>query len=177
MAFRACVRVDRAIGLTTVRFLALGAPRPGPDRVQRRVCGRGVQPGRRVPRVGGVSRIEGDEDVLRHILGLVRVADDALRDTDHPGVLLPEDRLQGGRDGRNSRRVLRCLDGAHLFFLHSTARPLNVTRRSTARFSPVLVREEPATDLTIATRILSRAGALASDGRVTLRLYDVMYVA
>ena len=41
----------------------------------------------------------------------------------------------------------------------------------------MLVREQPATDLTIATRILSRAGALAPEGRITLRLNDVLYVA
>lgn len=41
----------------------------------------------------------------------------------------------------------------------------------------MLVREQPATDLTIATRILARADALAPDGRVTLRLHDVMYIA
>ena len=41
----------------------------------------------------------------------------------------------------------------------------------------MLVREQPATDLTIATRILSRAGALGPDGRITLRLNDVLYVA
>lgn len=40
----------------------------------------------------------------------------------------------------------------------------------------MLVREQPATELTIATRILSRAGALAPDGRITLRLGDVLYV-
>lgn len=40
----------------------------------------------------------------------------------------------------------------------------------------MLVREQPATDLTIATRILARAGALASGGRITLRLHDVLYV-
>ena len=40
----------------------------------------------------------------------------------------------------------------------------------------VLVREQPATDLTIATRILARAGALPSDARITLRLSDVLYV-
>ncbi len=40
----------------------------------------------------------------------------------------------------------------------------------------MLVREQPATDLTIATRILSRAGALAPEGRVTLRLHDVVYI-
>ena len=41
----------------------------------------------------------------------------------------------------------------------------------------MLVREQPATELTIATRILARAGALAADGRVTLLLHDVVYVA
>ena len=41
----------------------------------------------------------------------------------------------------------------------------------------MLVREQPATDLTIATRILSRAGALAPDDRITLRLSDVLYIA
>ena len=40
----------------------------------------------------------------------------------------------------------------------------------------MLVREQPATDLVIATRILSRAGALAPDGRITLRLNDVLYI-
>ena len=40
----------------------------------------------------------------------------------------------------------------------------------------MLVREQPATDLTIATRILARAGALAPDGRITLRLHDVLYM-
>jgi hypothetical protein len=40
----------------------------------------------------------------------------------------------------------------------------------------MLVREQPATDLAIATRILARAGALAPDGRITLRLGDVLYV-
>lgn len=54
---------------------------------------------------------------------------------------------------------------------------------SRARDSPgcatlgnVLVREQPATDLAIATRILARAHALADDGRITLRLRDVMYI-
>ena len=40
----------------------------------------------------------------------------------------------------------------------------------------MLVREQPATDLVIATRILARAGALATDGRITLRLQDVVYI-
>src|SRR5258705_2057036 len=41
----------------------------------------------------------------------------------------------------------------------------------------VLIREHPATELTVATRILARADALAPDGRITLRLNDVLYVA
>lgn len=41
----------------------------------------------------------------------------------------------------------------------------------------VLIREQPATELTVATRILARADALAPDGRITLRLHDVIYVA
>jgi hypothetical protein len=41
----------------------------------------------------------------------------------------------------------------------------------------VLIREQPATELTVATRILARAGAFAPEGRITLRLHDVMYVA
>lgn len=41
----------------------------------------------------------------------------------------------------------------------------------------VLIREQPATELTVATRILARADALAPDGRITLRLHDVVYVA
>jgi hypothetical protein len=40
----------------------------------------------------------------------------------------------------------------------------------------MLVREQPATDLAIATRILARAGALAPDGRITQRLGDVFYI-
>ena len=40
----------------------------------------------------------------------------------------------------------------------------------------MLVREQPATELVIATRILARAGALAGDRRITLRLKDVMYI-
>lgn len=41
----------------------------------------------------------------------------------------------------------------------------------------VLIREQPATELTIATRILARAEALAPEGRITLRLHDVLYLA
>jgi hypothetical protein len=41
----------------------------------------------------------------------------------------------------------------------------------------VLIREQPATELTVATRILARADALAPDGRITLRLSDVLYVS
>ena len=40
----------------------------------------------------------------------------------------------------------------------------------------MLVREQPATELVIATRILARAGALAAEGRITLRLHDVVYI-
>ena len=40
----------------------------------------------------------------------------------------------------------------------------------------MLIREQPATELTVATRILARADALAPDGRITLRLNDVLYV-
>lgn len=32
----------------------------------------------------------------------------------------------------------------------------------------MLIREEPATELTVATRILAHAGALADEGRVAL---------
>ena len=41
----------------------------------------------------------------------------------------------------------------------------------------MLIRERPATELTVATRILARADALAPEGRITLRLHDVLYVA
>ncbi len=41
----------------------------------------------------------------------------------------------------------------------------------------MLIREQPATELTVATRILARAGALAANGRITLRLHDVVYVS
>jgi len=40
----------------------------------------------------------------------------------------------------------------------------------------VLIREQPATELTVATRILARADALAPQGRITVRLNDVLYV-
>ena len=40
----------------------------------------------------------------------------------------------------------------------------------------MLIREQPATELTVATRILARADALAAEGRITLRLNDVLYV-
>lgn len=41
----------------------------------------------------------------------------------------------------------------------------------------MLIREQPATELTVATRILARANALAADGRITLHLHDVVYVS
>jgi len=41
----------------------------------------------------------------------------------------------------------------------------------------VLIREDPATELTVATRILAQADALASDGRVALLVGEVVYVA
>ncbi len=41
----------------------------------------------------------------------------------------------------------------------------------------MLIREEPATELTVATRILAHAGALAADGRVALLVGEVVYVA
>jgi hypothetical protein len=40
----------------------------------------------------------------------------------------------------------------------------------------MLVREQPAVDLAIATRILYRAGALTPEARVTVRLSDVVYI-
>ncbi len=40
----------------------------------------------------------------------------------------------------------------------------------------MLIREQPATELTVATRILARADALAREGRITLRLHDVLYL-
>ena len=41
----------------------------------------------------------------------------------------------------------------------------------------MLIREEPATDLTVATRILAHEGALADDGRVALVTGEVVYVS
>jgi ribulose-5-phosphate 4-epimerase/fuculose-1-phosphate aldolase len=41
----------------------------------------------------------------------------------------------------------------------------------------VLIREEPATELTVATRILAHGGALAADGHVALVTGEVVYVA
>jgi hypothetical protein len=48
---------------------------------------------------------------------------------------------------------------------------------TTCHATGVLIREQPATELTVATRILARADALAPDGRITLRLNDVLYVS
>jgi ribulose-5-phosphate 4-epimerase/fuculose-1-phosphate aldolase len=41
----------------------------------------------------------------------------------------------------------------------------------------VLIREDPATELTVATRILAHGGALANDGRVVLVTGEVVYVS
>lgn len=41
----------------------------------------------------------------------------------------------------------------------------------------MLIREEPATELTVATRILAHADALARDGHVVLLAGEVVYVA
>ncbi|MGH2379335.1 MAG: hypothetical protein ACRDGT_12795, partial [Candidatus Limnocylindria bacterium] len=42
----------------------------------------------------------------------------------------------------------------------------------------LLIREVPATELTVATRILAHLGALPADGRVALRVgSDVVYLA
>jgi hypothetical protein len=41
----------------------------------------------------------------------------------------------------------------------------------------VLIREDPATELTVATRILAHADALAADGRVALLTGEVVYLA
>jgi ribulose-5-phosphate 4-epimerase/fuculose-1-phosphate aldolase len=41
----------------------------------------------------------------------------------------------------------------------------------------VLIREAPATDLTVATRILAHADALAANGKVVLLTGEVVYVA
>jgi hypothetical protein len=41
----------------------------------------------------------------------------------------------------------------------------------------VLIREEPATELTVATRILAHARALADDGHVALLIGEVVYLA
>ena len=41
----------------------------------------------------------------------------------------------------------------------------------------MLIREDPATELTVATRILSHTDALAADGRVVLLTGEVVYVA
>jgi hypothetical protein len=41
----------------------------------------------------------------------------------------------------------------------------------------VLIREDPATELTVATRILAHTDALAADGRVALLTGEVVYLA
>lgn len=40
----------------------------------------------------------------------------------------------------------------------------------------MLIREQPATELTVATRIVAHAGALADDGRVALLTGEVVYI-
>ena len=41
----------------------------------------------------------------------------------------------------------------------------------------MLIREEPATEVTVATRILAHAGVLPAEGRVTVRAGEVVYVS
>ena len=41
----------------------------------------------------------------------------------------------------------------------------------------MLIREDPATELTVATRILAHAEALSADGRVVMLTGEVVYVA
>jgi hypothetical protein len=41
----------------------------------------------------------------------------------------------------------------------------------------VLIREDPATELTVATRILAHTDALSADGRVVMLTGEVVYVA
>ena len=41
----------------------------------------------------------------------------------------------------------------------------------------MLIREEPATELTVATRILAHGGAIAADGRIVLLTGEVVYAA
>ncbi|MHB8630301.1 MAG: hypothetical protein ACYC9W_00030 [Candidatus Limnocylindria bacterium] len=41
----------------------------------------------------------------------------------------------------------------------------------------MLIREAPATELTVATRILAHANALAAEGRVALLIGEVVYLA
>ena len=41
----------------------------------------------------------------------------------------------------------------------------------------MLIREEPATELTVATRILAHGGALAPEGRVALLTGEVVYIS
>ena len=41
----------------------------------------------------------------------------------------------------------------------------------------MLIREDLATELSIATRVLAHAGALAADARITVRAGEVLYVA
>ena len=41
----------------------------------------------------------------------------------------------------------------------------------------MLIREDPATELTVATRILAHADAIAADGRVALLTGEVVYLA
>src|ERR1041385_5740020 len=94
-----------------------------------------MQPGRRVTGVRGVALIEGDENVLGHVLGLINVADDAVGDRDHAGVLLPEQRLEGRRHGRNGRCALRPFDGCHVVFLYSTTALGFVTATGASRTS------------------------------------------
>src|SRR5260370_759426 len=88
-------RIDRTIALfcRLGQLALLPAPR-STQPVQRGVGGRAVQPGGCVLGAGRMKAMEVDEDLLRHVLGLVLVHQDTVRDACPPPVLGSEKGLQ-----------------------------------------------------------------------------------
>jgi len=119
----------RYLRVAAERFdgVALSAPLARAQDVERGVGGRGVEPRRGVMSFRWMLAIEGDEDVLCDVLGLVGISHHAVSDRDHPGVLLPEELFEGRRQAlAGDGTQTQALSHFHLF-LQSTAKPPNVT--------------------------------------------------
>src|SRR5438128_211809 len=81
--------------LQRLRELAL-LPAPGASQaVERRVSSRTMQPRGRVLRSRRMQPVEVDEDLLRHVLGLMRIGEDAVGDPDDAGVFGREEGFEG----------------------------------------------------------------------------------